>query len=293
MVNRVAVGHRAASRWVRALPRPTCPTTRRSASRSRAGRCCCYRHRGALYALDNICSHAGGLLSRGAGRGPDGDLPAARVPLRPRGRLASAAARPTSRNPCSARGSATAGSRCAAASRRHGGAQPKGHRPMAFGSRREPRRPGGRATPCSSTSSASRSASSGSTMTTSVAIHNTCTHQQQPLHEGTLQEDDTLICRRPRSRYDLTTGEAVGVFACGPHPGVRLQDRGRRDSGGHRPAAERRAPPSSSGTRVAGLALTPGGPATEDGRAGAARGRRAPASCYASSVGTWRSSGTM
>jgi 3-phenylpropionate/trans-cinnamate dioxygenase ferredoxin subunit len=26
------------------------------------------------------------------------------------------------------------------------------------------------------------------------AIHNTCTHQQQPLHEGTLQDDDTLVC---------------------------------------------------------------------------------------------------
>jgi 3-phenylpropionate/trans-cinnamate dioxygenase ferredoxin subunit len=26
------------------------------------------------------------------------------------------------------------------------------------------------------------------------AIHNTCTHQQQPLHEGSLQEDDTLVC---------------------------------------------------------------------------------------------------
>ena len=50
------------------------------------------------------------------------------------------------------------------------------------------------------------------------AIHNTCTHQQQPLHEGTLQEDDTLVCGAHASRYDLTTGEAVGVFACGPIP---------------------------------------------------------------------------
>jgi 3-phenylpropionate/trans-cinnamate dioxygenase ferredoxin subunit len=50
------------------------------------------------------------------------------------------------------------------------------------------------------------------------AIHNTCTHQQQPLHEGTLQDDDTLACAAHASRYDLTTGEAVGVFACGPIP---------------------------------------------------------------------------
>ena len=50
------------------------------------------------------------------------------------------------------------------------------------------------------------------------AIHNTCTHQQQPLHEGTVQDDDTLVCAAHASRYNLTTGEAVGVFACGPIP---------------------------------------------------------------------------
>ena len=50
------------------------------------------------------------------------------------------------------------------------------------------------------------------------AIHNTCTHQQQPLHEGSLQDDDTLVCASHASRYNLTTGEAVGVFACGPIP---------------------------------------------------------------------------
>ena len=41
------------------------------------------------------------------------------------------------------------------------------------------------------------------------AIHNTCTHQQQPLHEGSLQDDDTLVCASHASRYDLTTGQAV------------------------------------------------------------------------------------
>ncbi len=30
------------------------------------------------------------------------------------------------------------------------------------------------------------------------AIHNTCTHQQQPLHEEILQDDDTPGLRRPR-----------------------------------------------------------------------------------------------
>ena len=58
------------------------------------------------------------------------------------------------------------------------------------------------------------------------AVHNTCTHQQQPLHEGTLQEDDTLVCASHASRYDLTTGEAVGPFACGAIPvyACRIED---------------------------------------------------------------------
>ena len=60
------------------------------------------------------------------------------------------------------------------------------------------------------------------------AIHNTCTHQQQPLHEGTLQDDDTLVCAAHASRYDLTTGEAVGRVCLRPHPGLRMQDRRRR-----------------------------------------------------------------
>ena len=50
------------------------------------------------------------------------------------------------------------------------------------------------------------------------AIHNTCTHQQQPLHEGFLQPDDTLVCAAHASRFDLTTGEAIGVPAVSPIP---------------------------------------------------------------------------
>jgi 3-phenylpropionate/trans-cinnamate dioxygenase ferredoxin subunit len=49
------------------------------------------------------------------------------------------------------------------------------------------------------------------------AIHNTCTHQGQPLHEGILQDDD-LVCGAHASRYDLTTGQAIGPFASGPAP---------------------------------------------------------------------------
>ena len=50
------------------------------------------------------------------------------------------------------------------------------------------------------------------------AIHNTCTHQQQPLNEGYLQEDDTLICPAHNSRFDLRTGEPIGVPAVAPIP---------------------------------------------------------------------------
>ena len=43
------------------------------------------------------------------------------------------------------------------------------------------------------------------------AVHNTCTHQQQPLHEGTVQDDDTLVCASHNSRFNLETGESVGI----------------------------------------------------------------------------------
>ena len=42
------------------------------------------------------------------------------------------------------------------------------------------------------------------------AIHNTCTHQHQPLHEGTV-DDDTLVCAAHAATFDLTTGESIGV----------------------------------------------------------------------------------
>ncbi len=50
------------------------------------------------------------------------------------------------------------------------------------------------------------------------AIHDTCTHQQQPLHEGTLQEDDTLVCPAHASRFDLSNGDAIGIPAVAPIP---------------------------------------------------------------------------
>src|ERR1700735_1796840 len=41
------------------------------------------------------------------------------------------------------------------------------------------------------------------------AVHNTCTHQQQPLHEGTVQDDDTLVCAS-----HIPAGPTLPVYAC-------------------------------------------------------------------------------
>jgi nitrite reductase/ring-hydroxylating ferredoxin subunit/uncharacterized membrane protein len=64
MVNRVgwAIGPR---RWVRALPEADLPDDSPTAIEAEGRQILLYRHRGSLYALDNVCSHAGGLLSRG------------------------------------------------------------------------------------------------------------------------------------------------------------------------------------------------------------------------------------
>jgi nitrite reductase/ring-hydroxylating ferredoxin subunit/uncharacterized membrane protein len=64
MVNRVAwtVGPR---RWTRALQEADLPDDSPTAVEAEGRQIMLYRHRGALYAIDNICSHAGGLLSRG------------------------------------------------------------------------------------------------------------------------------------------------------------------------------------------------------------------------------------
>jgi nitrite reductase/ring-hydroxylating ferredoxin subunit/uncharacterized membrane protein len=64
MVNRVAwaIGPR---RWARALQEADLPDDAPTAVEVEGRHVLLYRHRGTLYALDNICSHAGGLLSRG------------------------------------------------------------------------------------------------------------------------------------------------------------------------------------------------------------------------------------
>jgi nitrite reductase/ring-hydroxylating ferredoxin subunit len=64
MVSRVAwaIGPR---RWVRAIPEADVPDDSPVAVEAEGRQIMLYRHHGNLYALDNICSHAGGLLSRG------------------------------------------------------------------------------------------------------------------------------------------------------------------------------------------------------------------------------------
>jgi nitrite reductase/ring-hydroxylating ferredoxin subunit len=64
MVNRVgwATGPR---RWARALQEADLPDDSPVAAEAEGRQILLYRHRGVLYAIDNTCSHAGGLLSRG------------------------------------------------------------------------------------------------------------------------------------------------------------------------------------------------------------------------------------
>src|SRR6204780_2822298 len=64
MVNRVAwaTGPR---RWTRALQDADLPDDSPTAVEAEGRQIMLYRHDGSLFALDNICSHAGGLLSRG------------------------------------------------------------------------------------------------------------------------------------------------------------------------------------------------------------------------------------
>jgi nitrite reductase/ring-hydroxylating ferredoxin subunit/uncharacterized membrane protein len=64
MVSRVAwaTGPR---RWTRALQEAELPDDSPTAVQAEGRQIMLYRHRGRLYAIDNICSHTGGLLSRG------------------------------------------------------------------------------------------------------------------------------------------------------------------------------------------------------------------------------------
>jgi nitrite reductase/ring-hydroxylating ferredoxin subunit/uncharacterized membrane protein len=65
MVSRVAwaTGPR---RWTRVLQEADLPDDAPTAAEAEGRQVMLYRHQGRLYAIDNICSHAGGLLSRGS-----------------------------------------------------------------------------------------------------------------------------------------------------------------------------------------------------------------------------------
>jgi nitrite reductase/ring-hydroxylating ferredoxin subunit/uncharacterized membrane protein len=64
MVSRVAWATEP-RRWTRALPDADLPDDTPTAVAAEGRQIMLYRHHGSLYAIDNLCSHAGGLLSRG------------------------------------------------------------------------------------------------------------------------------------------------------------------------------------------------------------------------------------
>ena len=64
MVSRVAWAIEP-RRWTRALPEGDLPDDSPTAVVAEGRQILLYRHDGSLYAIDNLCSHAGGLLSRG------------------------------------------------------------------------------------------------------------------------------------------------------------------------------------------------------------------------------------
>jgi nitrite reductase/ring-hydroxylating ferredoxin subunit len=64
MVNRVA-GHAGPNRWVRAIADDDLAEATPAGVEVEGRRVLLYRSRGALHALDDVCSHAGALLSRG------------------------------------------------------------------------------------------------------------------------------------------------------------------------------------------------------------------------------------
>jgi nitrite reductase/ring-hydroxylating ferredoxin subunit len=64
MVSRVAWAIEP-RRWTRALQDADLPDDAATAVVAEGRQIMLYRHHGTLYAIDNICSHAGGLLSRG------------------------------------------------------------------------------------------------------------------------------------------------------------------------------------------------------------------------------------
>jgi 3-phenylpropionate/trans-cinnamate dioxygenase ferredoxin subunit len=63
------------------------------------------------------------------------------------------------------------------------------------------------------------------------AIHDICSHQGQPLHEGTV-DGDTIVCAAHAATFDLATGRSMGIpevpavplYACSIEGDVVLVD---------------------------------------------------------------------
>src|SRR6201992_3381282 len=82
MVNRVA-GADGPRRWVRVVEEAELPDDVPTGVQADGRQILLYRHDGTLYALDNLCSHAGGLLSRGVVQGLTVTCPLHRSQYRP------------------------------------------------------------------------------------------------------------------------------------------------------------------------------------------------------------------
>jgi 3-phenylpropionate/trans-cinnamate dioxygenase ferredoxin component len=67
------------------------------------------------------------------------------------------------------------------------------------------------------------------------AVHDTCSHQQQSRHGGTV-DGDTLFCAAHAATFDLTTGESIGIpevaamplYACKVEDGTVMVDLGQQ-----------------------------------------------------------------
>ena len=247
MVSRVA-GADGPRRWVRVIEEAEMPDDVPTGVQADGRQILLYRHDGTLYALDNLCSHAAGLLSRGTVEGLTVTCPL-------HGSQYCLADGSVSRGP-SHQPQPVLRTRV-----RNGWIEVRGNQPppgapqrkeiaMAFVivANLDDLEPGetlfveGLREPICLVRLDDEDVR---------AVHNTCTHQQQP-DEGTVQDDDTLVCASHNSRFDLTTGESVGIPECPRCPSTPARSRATRFSSTSTSSST--TPPSAPP-----VPLTPGG----------------------------------